>query len=136
MKINPCVTVGQVTDDGLPDAAALAALRAWYEGLDSRTAVQRYLGKRRGISESSRGLLGRIRRQVADFKRNRHRADLAALFEPSGPRNSKHATAIARALDLLPRLMMPQPQIGDEIEHWLPLRIATALRAAGIKTLA
>ena len=91
------VTAGSSDSDALPNAAALAALRAWYEGIDSRTAVERYLGERRATDESSRGLLGRLRRQVADFARGRHRADLAALFERADARGSKRATAIARA---------------------------------------
>lgn len=123
-------------DDALPDVAAQAALRAWYAGLDSRAAVERYLGDRRAAGESSRGLLGRLRRQVVSFARSRHRDDLAALFEHSGPRSSKRAAAVAHALDTLASLSVPQPQIGDEVERWLSPRAAAALRVAGIKTLA
>jgi len=136
VKTSQPVTVGSSHSDALPDAAALAALRAWYEGMDSRTAVERYLGERRVTGESSRGLLGRLRRQVADFARGRQRADLAALFERADARGSKRAIAIARALDTLASLPVPQPLIGDDVERWLQPRSAAALRAAGIKTLA
>ena len=104
--------------------------------MDSRAAVERYLSERRAAGESSRGLLGRLRRQVADFARARHRPDLAALFERAGARGSKRAAAIASALNILASLPVPQPLIGDEVERWLDTRSAVALRAAGIKTLA
>ena len=136
MKTSESVTAGSNDSDALPDAAALAALRAWYEGMDSRAAVERYLGELRAAGESSRGLLGRLRRQVANFARGRHRGDLAALFERADARGSKRGTAIARALDTLALLPVPQPLIGDEVEQWLQPRSAAALRAAGIKTLA
>ncbi|WP_041390735.1 phage integrase family protein [Polaromonas sp. JS666] len=136
MKTSVSVTAGSSDSDALPNAAALAALRAWYEGIDSRTAVARYLGERRVTDESSRGLLGRLRRQVADFARGRHRADLAALFERAHARGSKRAITIARALDTIASLPVPQPLIGDDLERWLRPRSAAALRAAGIKTLA
>lgn len=122
--------------DALPDTDALAALRAWYEGLDSRAAVQRYLGERRAAGESSRGLLGRLRRQVARFARSRHRGDLAAPFEHSGARGPRRAAAVATALETLALLPVPKPQIGDEIQVWLTPRAAAALRTAGIRTLA
>src|SRR4051812_9913271 len=62
----------------LPDAASLAAIRAWYEGLSAREAVTRYLSKAGG--QSSRGILGAIRRQLITVAKRRHREDLAALF--------------------------------------------------------
>jgi site-specific recombinase XerD len=136
VKTSESVTAGSSDSDALPDAAALAALRAWYEGMDSRAAVERYLGDRRVTGESSRGLLGRLRCQVADFARGRNRSDLAALFERADARGSKRAIAISRALDTLASLPVPQPLIGDDVERWLQPRSAAALRAAGIKTLA
>ena len=136
MKTSESVTACSCAAGELPDAAALAALRAWYEGMDSRAAVERYLGERRTAGKSSRGLLGRLRRQVADFARARHRPDLATLFERAGARGSKRAAAIACALNTLASLPVPQPLIGADVERWLQPRSATALRAAGISTLA
>lgn len=46
-----------------PDADALAALRAWYEGASSRDAASRYLRDRLGQGQSARGVIGQ-RRQV------------------------------------------------------------------------
>jgi hypothetical protein len=136
VKTTGSVTVSQSGGDTLPDAAALAALRAWYEGLDSRAAVDQFLRERRAQGESARGLLGRLRQQVAVFARTRHRPDLAALFEGTSSRGPKHAASIARALDTLAALPVPHPLIGDEVGRWLHIRSAAALRAAGIKTLA
>jgi site-specific recombinase XerD len=136
VKTSGSVTAGSCDNHAWPDAAALAALRAWYEGMDSRLAVDRFLGERRTEGESARGLLGRLRRQVANFAHSRHRADLAALFERAGQRNAKRASAVARALEILAALPAPQPLIGDEVERWLQPRSAAALRAAGIRTLA
>lgn len=104
--------------------------------MDSRAAVDRFLVARRASGESSRGLLGRLRQQVAQFAHMRHRSDLAALFERAGARGPKRATLIARALESLARMPVPQPLIGDDVERWLQPRAATALRAAGVNTLA
>jgi hypothetical protein len=136
VKTTGSVTASPAGCATLPDAAALAALRAWYEGLDSRAAVDRFLGERRAQGESARGLLGRLRQDLAFFARTRHRPDLAALFEGTTARGPKHAAVIARALDTLATLPMPQPLIGDEVERWLHIRSAAAPRAVGIKTLA
>ncbi|WP_415868959.1 hypothetical protein [Burkholderia ubonensis] len=60
-----------------PDTASLSALRAWYAGVGSREAVERYCPHALGESQSARGVIGRIRRQLAGFALSRHRADLA-----------------------------------------------------------
>lgn len=65
-----------------PAADALAALRASYEGTSSLKAVHS-LRDRLSHSQSSRGIIGEIRRQLALYARNRRRADLATLFECS-----------------------------------------------------
>ena len=72
-------------DATFPDADALAALRAWYVGLSARQAVERYLGAKRASGQSSRAMLGSIRRRLAEFARRRHRADLAQLLEHCWP---------------------------------------------------
>lgn len=122
--------------DGMPDAASLAALRAWYEGLSAREAVARYLGHSKADGQSSRGMLGAIRRRVASLARSRHRDDLAALFDHPVSERNKHARAVARAIELLPSLSIPEPLVGDDIEQWLEGRAVLALHAQGIKTLA
>jgi site-specific recombinase XerD len=124
------------TSPSLPDTAALAALRAWHEGLSSRDAVTRYLGETRATGQSSRGVIGAIRRDIAAFARSRHRDDLAKLFTGSAHKGTAAARAMAAAIELLRSAPIPVPLIGDGIELWIDPRIAAVLRRAGIKTLA
>src|SRR5438105_5957242 len=111
-------TPGSVTStppsEQLPDVASLAALRAWYEGVPSREAVQRFLAGRRDVGESSRGMLGHIRQQVAQFARSRQRPDLAAVFEHARARGAKRAPTIAQALETLKFAPIPEPLIADD----------------------
>ncbi|MBB5498655.1 phage integrase family protein [Paraburkholderia sp. MM5384-R2] len=122
------------TEPSFPDEAELAALRGWYAGLDARGAVARYLGERRAIGASSRGVLGRIRRQMVAFAQARHREDLAAVFTDRPAKTS--ADRANRAIEALRNLPMPTPSITDAVDLWLPPRIAEALHAHGIRTLA
>ncbi|WP_332451541.1 phage integrase family protein, partial [Burkholderia ubonensis] len=122
------------TKPGFPDEGELAALRSWYAGLDARAAVARYLGDRRAVGASSRGVLGRIRRQLISYAQVRHRPDLAAAFVPRPA--SAAADSVARAIETLRNLPEPAPLITDAVEVWLPPRIAEALHAHGIRTLA
>ncbi|QRQ89180.1 phage integrase family protein [Cupriavidus oxalaticus] len=119
-----------------PDAASLAALRAWYEGVSARDAVVRYLAERRASGQSARGILGRIQQQLAEFARRRQRQDLAALFDHSAVERTGRAKAIHQTIDVLRRLPPPEPQVSDDIGQWLPARAVAALRAHGIETLA
>ena len=122
--------------EGLPDAASLAALRAWYEGLSAREAVTRYLGHGKADGQSSRGMLGHIRRHLIELARRRQREDLAALFAHPVAERSQHARAVAHAIESLPTLPLPQPLIDDDIALWIQPKAVHALRAQGIKTLA
>ncbi|KVL70454.1 site-specific integrase [Burkholderia ubonensis] len=122
------------TEPGFPDEAELAALRSWYASLDARAAVARFLGDRRAVGASSRGVLGRIRRQLIAYAQVRHRPDLAAAFVARPA--SAAADSVARAIETLRNLPEPAPLITDAVEAWLPPRIAEALLAHGIRTLA
>jgi hypothetical protein len=93
----------------LPDASALAGLRAWHEGLSSRDVVTRYLGEARAADQSSRGVIGVIRRDIAAFARSRHRDDLAKLFTGS----ARKGRAVASAIEQLRSATVPVPLIGD-----------------------
>ncbi|MFC0403089.1 site-specific integrase [Paraburkholderia rhizosphaerae] len=119
---------------GFPDEAELAALRGWYAGLDARTAVARYLGDRRAVGASSRGVLGRIRRLLIAYAQVRHRADLAGVFVDRPTKAS--ASRVNGAIETLRNLTVPAPLIADMVDLWLPARIAAALHAHGIRTLA
>lgn len=120
----------------LPDAASLAALRAWHEGLSSRDAVTLYLGEAREAGQSSRGVIGAIRREIAAFARSRHRDDLAKLFTGPARKGPASARAMAAAVEQLRSAAVPVPLIGDCVDLWLAPRVAAVLRQAGIKTLA
>ncbi|WP_181146917.1 phage integrase family protein [Burkholderia multivorans] len=133
MKTRESHAAADETTPDFPDDAELAALRGWYAGLDARDAVARYLDERRPSGASSRGILSGIRRRLVTFARARHREDLAAAFvdRPS----QAVADVVARAIDALRHLPVPEPHISDEIGKWLPQRIVTALQAHGIRTL-
>lgn len=119
-----------------PDNAALAALRAWYAGLSSRAAVERYLNDRKTTGASSRGALGKIRHQLSELARRRQREDLAVIFEHSADERVRRARAASQAIEILRSLPLPAPLISDDIGMWLPLRAVQMLRAYGIVTLA
>ena len=141
MKTHPssiklAAATGAVAPVELPDAASLSALRAWYEGVPSRDAAVRYLGDRLTPGQSSRGLIGQIRRKVAGVARARHREDLAKVLEHPERTRTRHARAVAKAIDELRSASPPVPLIGDDVDLWLSPRAVSALRAHGIKTLA
>ena len=119
-----------------PDADQLAALRGWYAGLSSRSAVDRYLQHGRVAGESARGIVSGIRRQLIAFARQRQRPDLAELLRHPVNERMTRAGAVAYAIEILRSLPVPQPQIADDIELWLAPRAARVLRAHGIATLA
>lgn len=119
-----------------PDAAALAALRAWHAGLSTRDAVSRYLDDARATGQSSRGMVSKIRRQLAAYARYRLREDLAQLFEfPAAERAAKGREA-DHAIETLRGLPPPAPAISDDIGLWLAPTAVEALRACDIHTLA
>lgn len=120
----------------MPNAAELAALRAWYEGLGAKQAVVRYLGHNKADGQSSRGMLGAVRRQLMAFARQRQREDLAELFVHPDSQRVSRVSAVVRAIELLPSLAPPQPLIGDEVARWMEPRVVRSLHAQGIKTLA
>ncbi len=59
MKTRRAPPASAGSPDGFPDAASLAALRAWYAGLTAHEAVARYLSHAKADGQSSRGMLGR-----------------------------------------------------------------------------
>ncbi len=92
-----------------PDTASLSALRAWYAGVGSREALERYCPQALEGGQSARGVIGRISRQLASFALSRHRADLARLFQCAVGERTCYRKAATRALDILPALAVPQP---------------------------
>lgn len=122
--------------EDFPGSSSLAALRAWYAGLDARAAVSQYLGQDKASGQSSRAMLGEIRRQIARYARTRHREDLAVLIEHPSVERAQHARAVLEAIETLKHLVVPTPQVTDDVVRWLPARIAGAIKAHGLRTLA
>jgi site-specific recombinase XerD len=137
MKIGRSVTASaNPSAPGWPDAPSVALLRAWLEGLLTREAVDQYVGDRRQPGQSSRTVVGNVKRQLIAFALARGRRDLATVLESATPGRTKSARQAQAAIEALRHAPMPTPLIGDDVDQWLPARLATTLRAAGIKTLA
>ncbi|TDN62385.1 phage integrase family protein [Paraburkholderia sp. BL10I2N1] len=119
-----------------PGTASLSALRAWYEGARARDAILRYCPQALDGGPSTRGAIGRIRRQVVGFALSRHRADLAEPFQCVAGERTRHRSDAIRALDVLPLLPVPRPLVSDAVESWLPPRVIPVLHRHGIRTLA
>ncbi|GAB6852511.1 site-specific integrase [Paraburkholderia kururiensis] len=119
-----------------PDTPSLSVLRAWYAGMGSREAVERYQPEALGDGTSARGVIGRIRRQIVEFALSRHREDVARLFQCPADERESYRKAASRALDMLPSLQVPQPQVSDRVDVWLPARVVAVLHRHGIHTLA
>lgn len=136
MKSSRQLAAKPASQESFPNEASLAALRAWYEGLPARDAVARYLDGKLPAGQSSRGVLGRIRRQLAAFARSRHRLDLAALLEHADVERAKRGRAVAHAIDVLRSSSAPVPLVTDDVDLWLSSRTVGALRKHGINTLA
>jgi site-specific recombinase XerD len=136
MEKSLSVTGNAAAESGWPDEAALAAFRAWLQGLPSREAVDRYLSERRAAGASSRTLIGQVKRQLVAFATSRARADLAAALEAALPSDKKSAQVAKAAIVTLCGMPHPQPLIGDAVERWLPSNLVRPLHAAGIRTLA
>lgn len=119
-----------------PGTSALAALRAWYAGLSARAAVVQYLGQDKASGQSSRAMLGDIRRQLANHARQRHREDLACLLKHPAAARSQHARAVMNAIETLRHMPVLAAMVTDDVERWLPARAAVAMKAHGFKALA
>ncbi|WP_287067222.1 phage integrase family protein, partial [Ramlibacter sp.] len=127
---------GQQAAGGLFDESVAAALRAWHQGLPSRQCVEQYLPRRLEPGRTARGVLGQLRRDLAQYARIRHREDLAAVFECQAARRKSVAPRLQGALNELRALPLPAPLIGDAVDRWFPARIAKVLQAHKIRTLA
>ena len=116
-----------------PGTAALAALRAWYAGLDARAAVAQYLGHDKATGQSSRAMLGDIRRQLARYARARHREDLAGQVEHPAAEQAQHACTVMDAIETLRHLTAPTPRVTDDVERWLPARFPAGPREPAVR---
>jgi site-specific recombinase XerD len=136
MESTQTIANAPCADDLFPTLDEIAALRAWYEGIPARQAATQYLQAKKATGQSSRSMLGAIRRRLAAVARSRHRDDLAALFEHSASERADRLGSVFHAIDDLGQLSVVSPRIDDEIERWLPSRAVGALARRGIGTLA
>jgi hypothetical protein len=58
------------------------------------------------------------------------------LLDHPAAERTRHAKAVAHAIDLLRHARPPEPQIADPVQQWFPARAVRALNAQGIVTLA
>ncbi len=121
-----------------PSADALAAMRAWSEGLSAREAVHRYLGNAKADGQSSRALLSAARQRLIDAAARRRRPDLQAVFE-AVERGSFAKTGLQlnlmEAVDELMASSVPAPRLIDDVALWFSARTAAALHGQKIRTL-
>ncbi|HEX8885785.1 MAG TPA: site-specific integrase [Noviherbaspirillum sp.] len=132
----PTASAQPSSPEGFPTASELAALRAWYQGLETRDAVARYLENRVASGGSSRAIIRRIRDRLCQVAISRLRPDLAQLMRHKESERAKFARAVFQAVEALQSTPPAIPNIGDAIEHWLAPRSVQALHAYGIRTLA
>lgn len=124
-------------EQGLPDQASLAALRAVCDGLDARAAVERYVPQFLEDGSTARAVIGRIRRQLQAEALRHRRPDLAEAFASArAGRGKSTAKAVTAAVDELRSSSLAAPLLGDDVADWLSPRVAATLHAAGLKTLA
>jgi len=119
-----------------PNEAQLAALRAWYAGVSSLEAVERYLPGQKQKGQSARGMIGQIRVQlIASAKVKRQDALLKIIAHPEKDKR-KMAKKVMAAIEQLKAAVIPEPFISDTIGMWFSGRVARTLKAHGITTLA
>jgi site-specific recombinase XerD len=119
-----------------PSPDELAALRAWFAGLSSKDAVQQYLSQCRAPGQSSRSIVGNIKRRVIALATSKGRTDLVELLTVPAANRAKHAKRIGHLIDEVRSLPAIAPLITDNVARWLTPRIANALLREGIQTLA
>jgi site-specific recombinase XerD len=104
--------------------------------MSARASIVQYLGHARADGQSSRAMLGAIRRQLVALAEERRRDDVAALLSHPASERLARSDAVHNAIELLRKLPPPVPMLTDEVHAWLPPRIAKALHGHGLRTLA
>lgn len=124
------------TNPSFPELGAILALRARLQGVSAVEAISRYAPARRPRGGSARQALQDIRADLVRFANVRGRVDLAQAITASATQGLKGLPSLERALALLQALPPAGPQIEDGVQRWLAPRVAGALQAYGIHTLA
>lgn len=128
-------SAGQPSNDGWPNASEIAALRAWVEGIASTEVATRYWTVHQRAGRNARGLIADVKKQLAAWAVSRGSLDLAQAVAALRP-SAQSRKGLVGLLNNLERLAPASPLLGDELERWLPARIAKTLRAASMRTLA
>jgi len=68
-----------------PNEAQLVALRAWYAGVSSLEAVERYLPEQIHTRQSSRGMIGQIRKQLIAIAKEKRQAAILKIIVTDRP---------------------------------------------------
>ena len=137
--IAPARKKGDAKHLPFPNEAQLAALRAWYAGVNSRNAIDHYLADERISGASARGLLGQIRKRLQAIALEYRQIDLHAILAHPDQEREQSAKKVLRAIEVLRcRVLMPQPEpaISDAVGQWFSDRITRNLLAYKIHTLA
>lgn len=114
----------------------MTALRARLQGVPATEAIARYAPRRRPAGGSARQALQEIRADLVRFANVRGRVDLAQAIAESATQGARGVARFERAVQLLQALPPAGPEIDDPVDRWLSPRVATALQAHGIVTLA
>lgn len=122
--------------DNWPSLEEISALRAWFSGLSSKDAVLQYLSRHRVAGQSSRSIIGNIKHRLIALALSRGRTDLAELMTAPAANRSKHARRIGQLIEEVRSQPVVEPLITDQVDRWLPARIANVLLREGIQTLA
>lgn len=140
MKKNSALSIGITghteSNAEWPSADEVAALRAWLSGLSSKDAVSQYLLSHKSIGQSSRSMIGDIKRRVIAFATSRGRGEIVELLTVPASERVKFAKRISRLLEELQALPLAVPLLTDGVNQWLPARVANTMLRADIKTLA
>jgi site-specific recombinase XerD len=129
-------TVLPSSPEDFPTASELATLRAWYQGMDTREAVARYLCKSSAGDKTSRAIIRGIRDQLSSFAHALSRPDLAQLIDHRESDRTRRMRVVFHAIETLRTSAPVTPKISDAIERWLAPRSVEALHACDIRTLA
>ena len=78
MKIIQIAEVGASKgSEGWPNPAAIAALRAWIEGIPASEVAMRYWTAQEREGRNARGLITAVKRELAQWASGRARPDLS-----------------------------------------------------------
>lgn len=111
-----------------------SALRAWYGGLSSRSAVEQYLPDEL-ITFTARAVISNIRKDLIAYARLCGHSDAATLLAHPESQRAKLSTKALNVIDSLRNAVLLEPEVTDDVSRWFGPRITTALHDFDVKTL-